>query len=601
MSSAPGRSPVATTPGRPADAVAGPPRRVRLSRVWRDPGVADPAAVASLESALRAPRVVAELLARRGYFDPQSAKTFLRPRLEQLSDPWALPDMTAAVERIRDALRTRETVLVHGDYDVDGLCGVALLVHALRALGLRAEPFVPHRLQDGYDLGRAGLEAARAIGARLVVTCDCGTTAVRAVAEARASGIDVVVTDHHVVGDALPPAVAVVNPQRPDSRSAALLCGTGVAYKLLEALSEAIGRPRTTLYKFLDLVAIATVADQVPVVGENRLFVRFGLRLLSETRNPGLRELLRVVRLEGRRLSAHHAAFVFGPRLNAAGRMGAASRGVQLLLARSEAEARPLADELERENRARQEVDRRTFGEAMEWVERSYEPDRDYALVLASESWHPGVVGIVASRVVEQVYRPTVLIAVSGEHGRGSGRSIPAFHLYDALRSCGRHLERFGGHRYAAGLEIRVKEVDAFRAAFVEEARTRLSPEDVVPVLSIDAELGPEGADAEVWRFLRHMGPFGLGNAAPLFVARGAAVSGPVETVGPGHLKFRFQTGGRGPGLPAIGFHMADGAEWLRPGSVIDAVYRLQARGRGGRDAQREPEAVIVDLRPGGS
>ncbi len=596
MSPPPGREPTGAAPPAAAGTTVPRPRPLAPARLWRDPGPADPAAVAALRSALRAPAVVAELLARRGLEDPESAKLYLRPRLDHLSDPWSLPDIDAAVERIRAARRDRETVLVHGDYDVDGVCGVALLVRALRALDVKAEPFVPHRLEDGYDLGAAGLAAAVSAGARLILTCDCGTTAVSAVAQARAAGIDVVVTDHHVVGDSLPPAAAVVNPLRAEAPGTAPLCGTGVAYKLLEALYEAEGRPRSGLYRYLDLVAIATVADQVPLVGENRAFVRFGLRLLSETRNPGLRTLLRAVGLESRRLSARHAAFVFGPRLNAAGRMGAATRGVQLLLARNEAEARPVAEELERENRLRQDVDRQTFREAMEILEREFEPERDFAVVLDSESWHPGVIGIVASRVVEQVYRPTVLIAWEGPRGRGSGRSIPGFHLYEALRACGGHLDRFGGHRHAAGLEIRREAIGAFREAFVGAARARLSPQDLRPVLELDAELSPEAVCPEIWRFVRHFAPFGLGNPAPLFAARRTVVGGPVEVVGADHLRLVLTTreGGR---LPAIGFQMAGAAEWAKPGVRVDAAFRLQER-RGGLGGL---EAVLVALRAGES
>jgi single-stranded-DNA-specific exonuclease len=559
-------------------------------------------AIRSLQAAIGAPAVVAEILARRGYTEPAAAKRFFRPRLDSLSDPWALPDMDAAVERIRQARSRRETLLVHGDYDADGVCGAALLVLALRSLDVAAEPFIPHRLEDGYDLGPAGLLEAQRLNAKVILTCDCGTTAVESVAQARAAGIDVIVTDHHVVGDVLPAAAAVVNPMRVEAPSDAL-CGTGVAYKLLEALFEAEGRPRAALYKFLDLVAIATVADQVPLVNENRAFVRFGLRLLRETRNPGLRALLKVVGLHGRGLSARHAAFVFGPRLNAAGRMGSAARGVSLLMARNEAEAWPLAETLERENRARQEVDRRTFGEALELLARDYDPDRDYGLVLAREGWHPGVVGIVASRVVQEVFRPTVLIALSGERGRGSGRSIPGFHLYEALRACAPHLDRFGGHRSAAGLEVRAAQVDEFRAAFQREARRRLAGADLRPVLAIDAVLRPSEAVADVWRFVRSMAPFGLGNEAPLFLARDTVVAGPVETVGAAHLRLRLADGPGDPSLPAIGFGVAEGWSWVKPGAHVDAVYRLQdrRRTRGDSKGTAEAEAVLLDLRTAGT
>jgi single-stranded-DNA-specific exonuclease len=573
-----------------------PPRPPRAPWDWQGPAPVTADAVRTLQSALGVPTVIAEVLVRRGYDEVDVAKDYFRPRLRHLSDPWALPDVGAAVERLREARARGETVLVHGDYDADGVCGAALLVRGLRALDVKAEPFVPHRLEDGYDLGPAGLVAARTLGARLILTCDCGTTAVRAVADARAAGIDVIVTDHHVPGAERPAAAAVVNPMRAETPGDPL-CGTGVAYKLLEALFEAEGRARTSLYKFLDLVAIATVADQVPLVNENRAFVRFGLRLLRETRNPGLGALLKVVGLHGRGLSARHAAFVFGPRLNAAGRMGSATRGLSLLLARDEAEAWPFAEALDGENRVRQEVDRRTFHEALEILARDYDPERDYALVLAKENWHPGVIGIVASRIVQEVFRPTVLIALGGERGKGSGRSIPGFHLYEALRACARHLDRFGGHKGAAGLEILAGELDAFRDAFAREARARLTPDDLRPVLAVDAELSPSNATREVWRFARHMGPFGLGNEAPLFLARDALAVGPIETVA-GHLRLRLADARGGAPLPAIGFGLAETAAWVRPQTRLDIVYRLQDRGPRGPG---EPEAVLLDLRAAGT
>jgi single-stranded-DNA-specific exonuclease len=582
--------------GAVADAEGARQRWTPPRPLWREPEPAPPDAVAALASALRAPRVVAEILVRRGFSSPEAAKAFLRPRLDQFTDPWALPDVGAAVERLRAARARNETVLVHGDYDVDGVCGTALLVRALRESGIRAEPFVPRRLEDGYDLGPAGLAAARAIGARCILTCDCGTTAIDAAESAHRAGLDLIVTDHHVVGERAPRAVAFVNPMRAEPPPAAPLCGTGVAYKLLEAWFEASGRGRAALYKYLDLVAIATVADQVPLVGENRAFVRLGLRLLRETRNPGLRALLDTTGLAGRPLSARHAAFVFGPRLNAAGRMGLASRAVELLLTRDDARAQVLARELDRENRERQDVDRRTFREAMAMVERECDPDRDWALVLASPDWHPGVIGIVASRIVERVYRPTVLVALEGERGRGSGRSIPGFHLYDALRSCARHLLRFGGHRAAAGLEVRASDLEGFRVALGAEARARLCADDLVPVLGVDAELrAREATSAEVWRFVRHMAPFGLGNPTPLFAVRGALVEAPVELVATHHLRFGLVLEPGAPPLPAIAFGAADRADALRPAARVDVLVRLQERRRGD---ECQPEAVVVDLRP---
>jgi single-stranded-DNA-specific exonuclease len=527
--------------------------------------------------------------------DDDSARRFLRPRLDQILDPAGLAGLGEAVDRICTALDRGEMILVHGDYEVDGICATALYTRVLRTLGGRVEPFVPNRLTDGYDLGPAGIEAAQRAGATLILTGDCGIVAHAAVVRAAELGIDVVVTDHHTPGASLPPAVAVLNPRRTDcpypDKS---LAGTGVAFKLCQALYAARGGDPDELWYYLDLVALATVADLVPLVCENRTFTRYGLRLLEESRNPGLRALIASAGVRGP-ISAGQVGHQLAPRLNAIGRMAEASWGVRLLLTEDGAEAAAIAQRLEEQNRVRQAVDRRTLDEALGILADGYDPAQDYGIVLAAPGWHPGVIGIVASRVVERVHRPVVLIALDEEAGRarGSGRSIRGFHLHEALDSCASHLERFGGHRQAAGLEIRPDRVPAFREAFNDYARARLGPDDLEVEVEIDLEVTLGEADQELHDLLRHFGPFGIRNPAPVFAARGVRVAGAPRVVGDGHLKLELSQGGTR--LAAIGFRMADRIAALDlPHRELDVAFQLQENSWNGRT---ELQARLVDLR----
>ncbi|MEO6056274.1 MAG: single-stranded-DNA-specific exonuclease RecJ [Gemmatimonadales bacterium] len=540
----------------------------------------DPVAVDRLASSLGVPTALAALLVQRGQTTDPAARTFLRPSVTELSDPNALAGMAEAVEAITATVRAGGTILVHGDYDVDGQCATALLTRALRAAGADVVGFVPHRLRDGYDFGPAGLAVAQRLGASLVVTSDCGITAVETVRAARAVGIGVVVTDHHLPGPELPPALAIVDPQQPDDRSdARTLCGTGVAFKLVQALVPALGLPPNLPYYLLDLVALATVADVVPLVGENRILVRHGLRLLAESRWVGLHALVGAVGLAGRDLRAGHMGYILGPRLNAAGRIGDAADGLRLLLTDEPAEAAELARRLEGLNVDRQALDQRMLEEALAQVEEVCDPERDAAFVLVGEGWHPGVVGIVASRVVERYGRPTFLIALDGEVGKGSGRSISRFDLHAALTSCGDLLERYGGHQMAAGLTIRRDRLEDFRDRFGEIAREMLGPDDLGPEQRVDLEIELKQADNDLERMCRHLEPCGAGNASPVFGVRGVRLTSR-SRVGSGHLKGTLDDGATR--LPAIGFQWADRVPWLADGPV-DAAFRLEQNEWNGR------------------
>jgi single-stranded-DNA-specific exonuclease len=529
------------------------------------------AAVRALATGLGVAPILAALLLRRGLETPEAARRFMRPALEELADPGSLAGMAQAVEAVVGAIRRGEGILVHGDYDVDGQCASAVLTRTLRIAGARVTPFLPHRLRDGYDLGPAGIAAARAAGAKLILTCDCGITAVTAVEHARREGLDVVITDHHLPGPVLPAATAIVDPQRADDVSGLRqLCGAGLAFKLVQALVPALGLPGNLPYHFLDLVALATVADIVPLVGENRALVRHGLRLLAQSRWPGVRALVQASGFAGREIRAGHVGFILGPRLNAAGRVGDANDGLRLLLTDDEAEAARLALQLERMNVERQALDQRTLEEAIQQVEQERDPARDTALVLASERWHPGVVGIVASRVVERYGRPAFLIAFDGDVGKGSGRSISRFDLHAALHRCEDLLERFGGHHMAAGLTLRRERLESFRERFAAVARESLTELDLGPEQRVDLILDLGEADADLERLCRHLEPCGMGNPSPVFGARSVRLEN-ARRVGGGHLKGTLASpGGR---LPAIGFNWADRAP---SGDLFDAAFRLE-------------------------
>jgi single-stranded-DNA-specific exonuclease len=551
-----------------------PVRRPRPRARWILPPAADAAAVGALVAELRLPGPVCRLLLARGHGSADAAKRFLRPRLEQLHDSAQMLSLDVAVERLVRAVRGGETILVHGDYDVDGICSTTLLTRALRTFGATVVPFIPRRIEDGYDLTDAGVQAAIRAGARVVVTCDCGTSARVPVQRLCEAGIDVIVSDHHLPGGALPDCLAVLNPRRPGCEYPDKdLAAVGVAFKLALALARALGANENIVYHQLDLVALATIADIAPLRGENRVFTRYGLKLLQETTNPGLRALIRAAGLEGKTLTAGRVGFILAPRLNAAGRIGHALLGVDLLTTTSEAEANRIARDLEEMNRQRQDMDRRMQEEALRKVD-ALDLDHTYGIVLADERWHAGVIGIVASRVVEETGRPTVLVALEGAQGKGSGRSIPAFDLHAALGECRDLLVRYGGHRAAAGVTIDAANVDAFARRFADVAGARLTPDDLVPELRIDLEVAVDDVNDDLEALLRHFEPFGIGNPSPMLLARGVRLAAAPRIVGRDGLKLRLQTA-RGE-LDALGWGMAPRLAELHGAPTLDIAFRLE-------------------------
>ena len=559
---------------------------------WILPEPPDEEAVRELAAALSLPEIVSRLLLIRGYVSAEDAKLFLRPRLERLHDPFEFLSMDKAADRLAAAVREQELVFIHGDYDVDGIASTTLLTRAIRGLGGKAMPFIPRRIEDGYDLSDAGVDAAIAAGAEVVVTCDCGTSAVSPVTRLCRAGIDVIVTDHHLPGGELPDCLSVLNPKRdgcgyPDKDLAAV----GVAFKLALAVARKLGKNENFIWAMLDLVALATVADVAPLRGENRVFVRYGLKMLGETRNIGMRALIRAAGLDGKQLTAGRIGFILAPRLNAAGRLGHAIRGVELLLSEDEHEANAIARELEELNYKRQELDHATLEQARERV-LQLDLDEIFGIVLADETWHPGVIGIVASRLVEEFGRPTILIGLSGDQGKGSGRSISKFDLHGALGESRDYLLRFGGHRVAAGVTVARDQVAAFAARFNEVARSLLTAEDLVPEIRVDLEVSIDGMDEKVESLFRHFEPFGIGNPSPVLLARNVTIAKPPRSIGHDGLKLVLDTGTGS--LEAIGWGFAPRAGEFQPGSRVDVAFRLE------RDDYRGMsylQARIADIR----
>jgi single-stranded-DNA-specific exonuclease len=492
------------------------------------------AEASALAQAIGVPPLVARLLCLRGLGDPETAARFLAPRLEYLHDPFLLTDLGVAVERLLGAIARRERIAVHGDYDVDGVTSTVILRRAIEMLGGEVVHFLPERLRDGYGLQTPAVERLHADGARVIVSVDCGIRSGDAARRARELGVDLIITDHHEPEATLPPALAVINPKRRDCTDPDKhLAGVGVALKLVQALCARSGREKW-LPAFVKVAAIGTVADVVPLVGENRVIAKLGLERLSNgAHNVGLRALLESAGLLGKALDGFHIGFVLGPRINAAGRMSSPDIAARLLLASDEGmadEARQLASQLNDENVRRQEEEAGILAEARKLVEHDPDIGGHNVLVVGGEGWHRGVIGIVASKLVDLFHKPAIVLSYDGSEVHGSCRSIPAFDMLAALDACADLLGRYGGHRQAAGLGLELAGVPAFRARINAWADDRLEPDDLVPRLRVDAALGLGGIAADVVSGIESMAPFGLGNPRPVFSA------GTVEVVSGPHL-----------------------------------------------------------------
>ncbi|HZO90610.1 MAG TPA: single-stranded-DNA-specific exonuclease RecJ [Chthonomonadaceae bacterium] len=577
-------------------------RRPHVSKRWHIlPG--DIQAEAKLQMELGVHPIMARLLVQRGLTTPEAADAFLNPSLDRLHDPFLLPDAEAACERLKRALNNKERILVHGDYDGDGVTSAALWTRVLRSLGGCVDVFVPHRKRDGYDMRVPIIEQARQEGVRLIVTTDCGIQRVDEVEHARQYGIDVIISDHHTpnAGGALPQAVAVVNPHRKDSRYPFPdLAGVGVAFKLCEALTRYLGyKPDSFRRKFLDLAAIGTVTDMMPLIDENRVIAKFGLEALQSTNKPGLRALIEVSGYTGRTLDSSSISFGLGPRLNAASRVDETQIALDLLLTKDEAEARLLARRLNECNIQRKEEQERILNEALEQVAQQ---DRMEArcLVVAGTGWSAGIVGIVASKIVDRFHRPCILIALDEATGagRGSARSIHAFNIFDAIDACRDLLLEYGGHAHAAGLAIEGAQVEDFAAQMNRLAGALLSKEDCQPSIEVAMDLDPSEISADLLHQIETLAPFGGGNHPPYFVSRGVPV---LETIRMGpekqHLRLTLKVDGLNGRhiVQAPWWNRGELAEALEPGMTLDLCYRPAFNDWNGR---RYIQFIVEDIQP---
>lgn len=556
----------------------------------------DPAVVERLARELAVAPLLARLLVNRGAADGDGARRFLSSTLADIRDPFLLKGMEEAVARLAVARRSGETVCVWGDYDVDGVTATALLVSFLRSVGIACFYHIPHRLEDGYGLSADGIRKCAEAGARVIVTVDCGIGALAEADLCASLGIDLIVTDHHTPGPAIPRALAVVNPIQPGCPYPfKALAGVGVAFNLLMALRTRLREegvfaslPEPNLREYLDLVALGTIADVVPIAEENRIFVKYGLKELSAATRMGIKSLKDVAGVAGV-VGYGVVGFRLAPRLNAAGRLEDAALGVELLLESDPRKAAAMAAELDRSNAERQALEREILADALARVKGVPAMRGRTSIVLASEAWHPGVIGIVASRLVDLFHRPTILIALREGSGRGSGRSIAGFHLHDALKACEEHLEKFGGHRHAAGLSIDEGTLEAFVARFEEVAAGLLAPDDLMPVLAADAEILPAEVTPGLLETVAALEPFGMGNPEPLFILRGATVA-EGRVLKEQHLKLRLVAGERS--FETIGFNLA--VKGGRAGDIVDVVFSPHWNEWNGR---RGLQLTLKDLR----
>ena len=576
------------------------------------PPKVDPQQVKNLAEQLRVPPIIGQILLNRGINSFDKAKEFFRPNLQYLHDPFLMMDMEKAVERLAVAIKQKQRIVIYGDYDVDGTTAISMLYLFLKQMGAPPRFYIPDRLRDGYGLSENGIREIFSWGTDLILTTDCGITGVKEVALANRLGMEVIISDHHEPGEKLPPALAVLNPKREDcSYPFKELAGVGVAFKLIQGLVDKFNLSKDYLEQCLDLVALGSAADIVPLTGENRILVKLGLETLRCTEKLGLRALIKSSGLLGRSIGTGQVVFILAPRINAVGRMGSAARAVHLLVADSERRADNIAKILETENRNRRNLDEEIYKEAVEIMERQFDPERDWSIVLHKEGWHPGVVGIVASRLVERYYRPTVMIALGdeldmlntqaesqgGKIGKGSARSIPGFDIYSALKACQNYLISFGGHKFAAGLSIQKEMIPAFRNAFNQVARQMMTSEHLIPKICFDGVLKLNEIDAKFIRLLKLFAPHGPQNMRPVFLSTNLEVVGTPQIVGNNHLKFKVRQRGAQNRIviDAIGFNLGDLIYRISPGEAnLDMIYVIEENEFQG---ERSLQLRVKDLR----
>jgi single-stranded-DNA-specific exonuclease len=576
------------------------PRNLRIDPRWRLPSH-PAAAIQHLARTLGIGLPAARILDSRGYGEPSAAQRFLTPALSLLHDPYLLLGMDRAVTRLLRAIEQKEQILIYGDYDVDGTSSVVILKKAIDLAGGVAEYRVPHRLREGYGMRPEVLEEAASRGVKLVISVDTGIRSAEVVRAATVLGVDMIITDHHLPDEDVPPAVAVLNPNQagcpyPEKN----LCGAGVTFKLIQALLAKLAWPeakaKRMLESFLKLVAIATVADVVPLTGENRVIVKTGLSGLDRVANPGLRALLDVAGFnEGKAPSAGQVAFRVAPRINAAGRMANASDVIEMFLTGDADKARDLATQLHDLNQTRQQTEQDIVAEVLAMCEQNPITVDQFALVFSKEGWHRGVIGIVASRIVERFHRPVFILGEEDGIAQGSGRSIKPFHLLDALESMSGIFVKFGGHRQAAGLTLDASKVTEFRERLNAYAASVLTPEDLRPNLHIDAMVDAKDLDLQTVAEVFSLAPFGFGNPSPTLAMLGAEVVAPPQIIKEKHLRVRVRQQGRF--FSAMGWHLAELAPRIIEGSLVDLAFALEEDDYSASRGYEPWQAILKDVR----
>lgn len=555
----------------------------------------DASASAALQKGLGIHPILCDLLVQRGIHDFDAAKNFFRPQLSDLHDPFLMKDMDKAVARICRAVEAKEKVLVFGDYDVDGTTSVACMYQFLKKIHAPLDFYIPHRYREGYGVSKAGIDFAKANGFTLIISLDCGIKSTELIGYALSIGIEFIVCDHHLPDDTLPPAVAILNPKQSDCNYPYKeLCGCGVGFKLISALAPHFGLGDAAVYEYLDLAATAIAADIVPITGENRIIAFHGLQKVNSNPNKGIRALIKLSGLTGE-LQINNLVFMIAPRVNAAGRMDDARKAVQMFIAETEAEALGYAEQLHSDNSDRKEADSSITEEALNQIRSHPEWEQRRSTLVYEPHWHKGVVGIVASRLIEHYYRPTIVLTKSGNYVAGSARSVPGFNLYEAIHACREHLLGYGGHFAAAGMTLETAQVDAFREKFESVVAASIDPQLLIPEIEIDAVISLQDIKWTFYNIICQMEPFGPENPAPVFMIRGAQDKGLSRIVKEQHIRFVLSE--NGTSITGIGFGMADKFPLLQGGKPVDVIFKIDVNEWNGN---RSLQIRVVDLRPAG-
>ena len=553
---------------------------------------ADEEKVKSLQQALNVHPVLCKILVQRGIETYDEAKDFFRPQLTELHSPWLMKDMDKAVERIISAINAEEKILVFGDYDVDGTTSVASMFQLLKKVHSNLDFYIPHRYREGYGVSKAGIDFARENGFSLIISLDCGIKSADLIAYAKDLGIDFIVCDHHLPDEILPPAMAILNPKQKDCNYPYKdLCGCGVGFKLMTAMAEKMNLPTETLFENLDLLATAIAADIVPMTGENRILAFHGLKKANENPNNGIKALAHLSKLVSE-LHISNLVFMIAPRVNAAGRMDDAKKAVQMFISGTYEEALHFAEMLHSDNTDRKEADSSITEEALALIAENKEWTNHRSTVVFKPHWHKGVVGIVASRLIEHYYRPTVVLTQSGEYAAGSARSVPGFNLYEAIHACREHLLGYGGHFAAAGMTLETDQVDAFRNKFEEVVAATISPELLIPEIVIEAEISFRDIKQSFYDILCQMEPFGPENLRPVFIAKNVTDTGWSKIVKEQHIRFSLKQDN--VTITGIGFGMADKFHLLQQKQPVDVVFKIDENEWNG---EKSLQIRMIDLR----